>query len=186
LNTDGDAFGDACDTDDDNDGLTDAEEILLGTNPLVADTDLDGVIDSLDDFPLDPTETLDTDADGIGNNADIDDDNDGVLDTEELALGTNPLLQDTDGDTFDDDFDAYPLNINKWYGDGDINGDGQVDARDALLGQRILIGQRSAARIELRRADLGPTDGFSQMPDGTFNAGDILLINRAVLTGSIY
>ena len=33
-----------------------------------------------DAFPLDPKETLDTDRDGIGNNADPDDDNDGVPD----------------------------------------------------------------------------------------------------------
>ena len=59
LNTDGDAFGDGCDTDDDGDG--------------VADTD--------DAFPLDANETLDTDSDGIGNNADTDDDGDGVADS---------------------------------------------------------------------------------------------------------
>ena len=31
-------------------------------------------------FPNDPSETIDTDSDGIGNNSDTDDDNDGVLD----------------------------------------------------------------------------------------------------------
>jgi alpha-tubulin suppressor-like RCC1 family protein len=35
---------------------------------------------TLDAFPTDPTESLDTDGDGIGNNADPDDDNDGVAD----------------------------------------------------------------------------------------------------------
>jgi hypothetical protein len=34
-----------------------------------------------DAFPLDKTETLDSDADRIGNNADTDDDGGGVLDT---------------------------------------------------------------------------------------------------------
>ena len=34
LNADGDAEGDACDTDDDNDGFTDEEELADGTNPL--------------------------------------------------------------------------------------------------------------------------------------------------------
>lgn len=34
---------------------------------------------------------MDTDLDGIGNNADLDDDNDGFTDEEELADGTNPL-----------------------------------------------------------------------------------------------
>ena len=34
---------------------------------------------------------MDTDADGEGNNADLDDDNDGFTDEEELADGTDPL-----------------------------------------------------------------------------------------------
>ena len=38
-------LGDACDPDDDNDGLTDIEEAALGTNRLLADTDNDGVND---------------------------------------------------------------------------------------------------------------------------------------------
>jgi hypothetical protein len=35
----------------------------------------------LDEFPLDASESVDTDLDGVGNNADPDDDNDGVADT---------------------------------------------------------------------------------------------------------
>jgi hypothetical protein len=42
---DDDAKGDACDIDDDNDGLTDSEEDILGTNPLLADSDGDGLSD---------------------------------------------------------------------------------------------------------------------------------------------
>ena len=47
-------------------------------------------LDESDAFPLDAGEIADSDSDGIGNNADTDDDNDGLLDTEEAALGTNP------------------------------------------------------------------------------------------------
>ena len=36
--------------------------------------------DTNDAFPLDASESVDTDLDGIGNNADTDDDNDGVAD----------------------------------------------------------------------------------------------------------
>ena len=39
---------------------------------------------------LDDTETLDTDGDGVGNNTDTDDDGDTLLDTDEVAAGTNP------------------------------------------------------------------------------------------------
>ena len=48
--------------------------MALGTS---ADDDGGGVANS-DAFPLDATETLDTDSDGIGNNADTDDDGDDV------------------------------------------------------------------------------------------------------------
>ena len=67
------------------------------------DLDNDGVIDSLDAFPADPTEWTDTDADGIGNNLDTDDDGDGFLDAIEVIGGSDPLDSssiplDTDND----------------------------------------------------------------------------------------
>ena len=60
---------------DDNDAFLDDTEYL--------DSDGDGVGDNADDFPNDDSETLDTDGDGIGNNTDDDDDNDGVLDIDD-------------------------------------------------------------------------------------------------------
>ena len=39
--------------------------------------------DSSDAFPLDPSEAFDTDNDGVGNNADPDDDDDGIPDEED-------------------------------------------------------------------------------------------------------
>lgn len=45
TDTDQDTEGDACDLDDDGDGLSDADEVLLGTDPLNADTDGDGIDD---------------------------------------------------------------------------------------------------------------------------------------------
>ena len=58
----------------------------LGTLPDDPDTDGDGVWDGVDGAPLDPNETLDTDGDGLGNNIDPDDDNDGLFDIEEAGL----------------------------------------------------------------------------------------------------
>jgi len=67
------------------------------------DGDGDGVPDSRDAFPANPAEWSDTDNDGIGNNADTDDDNDGLSDVDEVTVyGTNPLDVDTDGDSVDD------------------------------------------------------------------------------------
>jgi chitinase len=62
------------------------------------DSDGDGWIDTLDAFPHDPQEWLDTDHDGIGNNADADDDNDGMPDVWETQYGLNPLVNDASGD----------------------------------------------------------------------------------------
>ena len=62
------------------------------------DSDGDGVPDDLDDFPNDPNETTDTDGDGVGNNADPDDDNDGMDDSYEIAHGLNPLVDDAGED----------------------------------------------------------------------------------------
>jgi Thrombospondin type 3 repeat len=52
TDTDGDREGNACDADDDNDGLSDAAETEFGLNPLSGDTDGDGRGDRLDACPL--------------------------------------------------------------------------------------------------------------------------------------
>ncbi len=67
--------------DTDGDGLSDGDEVhIYGTSPVNADTDGDGYDDATDVFPLDPTEWADADGDGIGDNADPDDDNNGIPD----------------------------------------------------------------------------------------------------------
>jgi len=129
LDTDGDSEGDACDTDDDNDGVPDTSDAL----------------------PLDVSESVDTDGDGIGNNADTDDDNDGVSDTQEAIDGTNPLVSDTDGDGLLDGLEASngtnPL-VADTDGDGignnadsDDDGDGFSDGDEIDLGSDPLDAQ---------------------------------------------
>jgi hypothetical protein len=78
----------------------------LGVTPGsgIADYDQDGIPDSRDAFPGDPKESVDTDGDGIGNNADPDDDNDGIPDVWEIAHGTNPLVNDAAADPDHDGF----------------------------------------------------------------------------------
>ena len=51
ANADGDAQGDACDEDDDNDGRSDALEAVFGTDPAKADSDGDGKPDPVDVCP---------------------------------------------------------------------------------------------------------------------------------------
>ncbi|NUN95870.1 MAG: hypothetical protein HUU16_06830 [Candidatus Omnitrophica bacterium] len=57
----------------------------LGSDPDNPDSDGDGFLDGVDGAPTDPTEHLDTDGDGIGDNLDPDDDGDGLFDSEEIG-----------------------------------------------------------------------------------------------------
>ena len=147
--TDGDGILDDEDPDDDNDGLSDKEEEKIGSDPLLPDTDSDGLNDleeseigtnptktdtdgdtynDLEDlFPLDPKEFMDTDKDGIGNNGDEDDDNDGSLDFDEKIYGTDPLKPDTDGDGLTDGQENILGTDPK---DKDTDDDGLLDGND--------------------------------------------------------
>jgi|GEM_PF-847156 len=66
--------------DTDNDGLSDKEEMELGSNPNDADTDDDGLVDGLEANPAD-----DTDGDGKKNVLDPDSDGDGLFDGTEAG-----------------------------------------------------------------------------------------------------
>ena len=71
----------------------------------ILDSDEDGVINSLDAFPFNPSEQFDNDGDGVGDNADPDDDNDGIPDTSDgpritLELRDKLALLNSDQDTF--------------------------------------------------------------------------------------
>jgi len=83
------------------------------TIPDIIDSDIDGdsITNDRDAFPYDADEWNDTDSDGIGDNSDLDDDNDGYLDIWEIYLGTNP--KDNISKPLDKDGDGKP--------DGDAN-----------------------------------------------------------------
>jgi hypothetical protein len=76
--------------DSDNDGLNDGQENSFGSNPLDADTDDDGVADGAE-----PNAFIDTDLDGLVNVLDSDSDNDGLKDGTES--GAIALVADPDG-----------------------------------------------------------------------------------------
>jgi len=102
---------------------------------LLPDSDGDGVPDTEDEFPLDPTEWVDTDKDGTGNNADLDDDNDGLKDADEIIYGTNPLKPDTDNDEMPDGWEIAN-SLNPLVNDSalDADGDGASNLEEYLAG----------------------------------------------------
>jgi hypothetical protein len=111
TDTDGDTDGDS-DTDSDADTDSDGDDTESETE--WPDQDSDGVPDEWDAFPDDPEEWNDNDSDSIGDNADDDDDNDSLLDTEEETYGedcalSDPLSSDGDTDSIPDIDDPYPL-----------------------------------------------------------------------------
>ena len=149
------------------------------------DTDGDGVVDSVDAFPLDSTQDTDRDGDGYGdsvngNNSDrfpddstqwVDQDNDGYGDN---PNGTNPDLfpqnsdqhKDTDGDGYGDasygqNGDKYPTDATQW---ADRDGDGYGDNLEGTSPDACpdMGGQSSEDRLGCPDMD---ADGWSDEGD---------------------
>jgi hypothetical protein len=115
-NTDGDAFGDACDRDADGDGVCQvagtvlssetsappggcprSDDCPLAPDPNQSDSDGDGAGDACDSCPNAP-DVGDTDRDGRDDACDPDDDDDGVLDaSDNCPKVKNPGQQDLNG-----------------------------------------------------------------------------------------
>ncbi len=95
--------------DTDGDGLFDQEELLIGTDPTLADTDGNGITDNNEDADGDGVSNFDeilagtdpavSDAPTTEN---VDTDGDELFDSEELNIGTDPNNPDTDGDGIGD------------------------------------------------------------------------------------
>ncbi len=121
VDTDGDGIYDFEDVDDDNDGVDDVFDEDPFNPDVCSDSDNDLADDcsiGTDDFgPLsDQTpnnDGPDCDGDGIADIGDLDDDNDGVADTEDPAP-CDPLIPG------DEMIPVYGLKINDLDGDGDI------------------------------------------------------------------
>ncbi|PZR23313.1 MAG: hypothetical protein DI539_03410 [Flavobacterium psychrophilum] len=123
--------------DQDNDGLPNGQETMLGTNPTVADTDGDGINDGAEvtagSDPLSPCSPN-------VNFATCDQDGDGLNASQETANGTNPTVADTDGDGINDGAEVTngsdplsPCSPNLNFATCDRDGDGLTNAQEATL-----------------------------------------------------
>jgi hypothetical protein len=125
------------------DGLADCVDV---------DDDNDGYEDSVDAFPTNASEWVDSDGDGTGNNADADDDGDGFddaidncpqvandqLDGDGDGIG-NACDADNDNDGIDDATDNCPTTPNPSQSDCDGNGIGDVcDASSTSAGPDLV------------------------------------------------
>jgi hypothetical protein len=86
--------------DTDQDGLSNAAEYRMGTDPLNPDTNGDGLPDGVEAQMGQPPFSPDSDADGL-------------LNSKEIELGTDPDRPDTDGDGVLDGADCAPLDATR-------------------------------------------------------------------------
>ncbi len=102
-----------------------AEHSASASTSFAFDSDGDGFINSEDVFPNDPAEWTDLDLDGIGDNADLDRDGDGISNAYETQVGTDP--NDAGSTPPDLDTDGIPDSL-----DDDRDGDGVVNTSDVF------------------------------------------------------
>lgn len=122
--------------DTDADGIVDYMEQLVGTDPNKADTDGDGLDDYLELLKTDTDPTLtDTDGDGTADGSE-DADNDGLLNHQELALGTDPAKADTDSDGLTD---GQELALGTDPLSDDTDEDGVSDGYEITIGTDPLV-----------------------------------------------
>ncbi|MFW9877332.1 MAG: hypothetical protein ACFFG0_29945, partial [Candidatus Thorarchaeota archaeon] len=148
------------DDDFDNDGYTNLQEFLLGTEPNNKDSDDDGVLDPIDKFPLDDTQWKDTDGDGYGDELD----------------GNNPDLfpydpnewSDMDRDGIGDNSDPYPYDPDRPGSTLDLvdsDGDGLPNIWEIQFGLDPL--NSSDAKLDLDNDSLSNIDEYKLGTDPT-------------------
>jgi len=161
---------------------------VLDGDVALFDFDGDTILDFTDNCPLIVNAAqINNDTDNLGDECDSDDDNDGLTDATELSIGTNPLRIDTDSDGYSDldevNAGSDPLDINSVpiSADGDLNNDGTVNVLDVLLGRQILLGFTPLTPLHLAHGDVAPLIDNVPSPNGIFNIGDLVAIQRKAL-----
>lgn len=173
-----DGAGDACDADDDNDGLVDAAEASsppcatasAATDPFAPDSDGDRVGDGAEcSYGSDPASAASKPA--LPAFA-ADTDHDGLSDADEAARGTNPAEKDTDGDGLQDGWEVRAYASDPLSPDSD--GDGVRDGCEALslnVDTVINVGDQALLAAEIM-APPPKLAHFDLNRDGPINPGD--------------
>ena len=172
-NFDGDSQGDACDIDDDADGLVDTSEPASCTGGTIGRLDPDCDNDNVSDGALDPdgagpivagpdncittsnTNQLNTDGDSQGNACDPDDDNDTVLDAaDNCPVNANSTQTNTDGDSMgdacdsEDDGDGFSDTAEAWVGTNSLDNCGSHTTTPPIYSQAWPADLYSAASFD--------------------------------------
>jgi|GEM_PF-259113 len=105
------------DLDTDGDGIANSEDAFPDDPTEWTDTDGDGYGDNSDVYPDNPNEWADIDGDGIGDNSDSDRDGDGYANVDDAFPDDSTEWVDSDGDGVGDNADVFPNDPNQW-GDG--------------------------------------------------------------------
>jgi len=175
------------------------------------DSDDDGIFDAQDNCPdISNDDQLNNDHDTQGDVCDDDDDNDGLTDIFELGIGTDPFLNDTDGDTVSDydevnfdgflsynpgtdmnplsqntDNDAYldgsdPIPVTFNYDDGNVAPYGSPDEK--VDTGDLLVGIQLVLGIkEITNLEKAHLDLYPvDAPDGEITLSDYLLLQKLV------
>ena len=160
--------------DDDQDGLINYWEEVMGTDKANPDTDGDGLNDYQEVYILgtDPL-LVDTNEDGISD-ADTDSDGDGLTDLEEVQTETNPFLADSDNDGLTDleernNYGTDPVKV-------DSDGDGATDGFEVEHGYDPL-----AANVEFTVTVTSEDDICSLEVTGTGSVVESVVLTK---TGS--
>jgi hypothetical protein len=175
---DGDLQGDACDPDDDGDGLTDVVEPTKGLDPLDRDTDDDFIDDGTEVGP-NPNAPRNTDSTGAIDALDNDSDGDGKDDAVEagdMDLGTPPVDTDNDGapdyrdtdsdnDTVLDSVDNCRIVQNTSQTDTDMDGKGDACDGDAD-GDGVPDASDNCPNTPNAGQENNDGDGFGDVCDG--------------------
>jgi plastocyanin len=157
--------------DADGDGLSNADEVALGTDPNDPDSDSDGLDDG-EEVTIRFTDPLDDDTDG-----------DGLDDGQDVAAGASPLDRDTDDDQLSDREEVVVLGTSPFLADTDLGG--VDDGVEVAFGTDPLDPSDDGAHQQptLKVVGGAPMIGVNHYEAGTFSPGAKVRLMKSHVLG---